>query len=60
MRYKLTKYIYIYIYIGMLTQVLTVLKNSTRHPTRLVTLIFESVHLKINIISVRGYAKQSG
>ena len=56
MRYKLTKneYIYIYIYIGVLTQVLAVLKNSTCHPTRLVTLIFESIHLKINILSMQG------
>ena len=31
------------------------LNNSTRHSTRLVTLIVESIHLKINIISMRGW-----
>jgi len=36
------------------------LNNSTHYPTRLVTLTVESIHLKINIISMRGWcgAKQ--
>ena len=31
------------------------LNNSTHYPTRLVTLTVESIHLKINIISMRGW-----
>ena len=63
MRYRLTKInIYIYIYICVCVCVYVCvdsniggLNNSTRHSTRLVTLIVESIHLKINIISMRGW-----